>query len=241
VKTCNVCEYRYPKEEGGLEACPRCSKDRHCQKRHIKDHVRCKHHGGKSRAGLSHRGLKHARKSRYLDVLDPKGKKDYQGAQEGPNKLSLEEDIDLLDMRVRRLLSGEPSRSFWKEVGSTFEEFASAQSAKDRDRSLAALQKLAELIRGGENEAKRWGEIEQLAFVRRPRMALTETRRKVHLAEMIHMAWVHDMMRFLTASIYRHVKDPDALNNITTDLRRIAGGVVLDVSPTGGGEAGGDY
>ncbi|HEY9282325.1 MAG TPA: hypothetical protein VIP46_02625 [Pyrinomonadaceae bacterium] len=235
VKTCNVCEYRFTREDADLEACPECTKDRHCSKRHVKGRVRCKNHGGRSRAGLASPRLKSGDRSRYLDVLGAKDKREYQKAKGGPDPLSLEEDISLLDMRVRQLLGGEPTPEHWKEVRKTFEEFASAQAAKDRDASVAALQKLAQLIRGGEDEARRWREIERLAFVRRPRIALSETRRKVHLAEMIQWSWVVDFLLFLSESLRRNVKDPQALDTITTDIRRGARGLLPQLLTAGDG------
>jgi hypothetical protein len=238
VRTCNVCGHRFTRGEAELETCPDCSKDRHCTNRHRKGKVRCRMHGGSSRAGLSSPRLKHARNSRYLDVLDPAGKRDFQKAKDGPDKLSLEEDIDLLDMRVRRLLAGEPSRAWWKELRETFEEFASAQAAKDRDRSVSALQKMADLIRGGDAEARRWREIDDLAWKRRPRMVLTETRRKVHLSEVVHAAIVVDAMRFISESVRRNVKDPDALSNINTDIRRTIVGALRQLPQPGGDDEG---
>ena len=242
VRTCNVCQYRYTREDSGLEACPNCTKDRHCSNRHRKRMPRCRMHGGSSRAGISSPRLKDGERSRYLDVLDRKSQKDYRRAQESKDKLSLEEDIDLLDYRVRKLISGEPSREWYREITETFEQFAAAQAAMDRVGSIAALQQLATLIRGGEDEAKRWKEIDKLAWQRRPRIVLTETRRKVHLAEMVQSAIVFDLLKFVVESIRRNVKDVEALNTINTDIRRGVSGTFLQLAGSGrdDGEVGGD-
>lgn len=227
VRACNVCEYRFTKEDGRVEACPQCTKDRHCSKYHIRGRVRCKYHGGRSCAGLSSPRLKHARCSRYLDVFAPRARRDYLKAQDGPDPLSLEEDINLLDMRVRELLAAlQPERDLMGELRETFEEFAAAQEARDRGRSLAALQKLAGLIRDGDAEARSWREIDELAWKRRPRMVLAEVRRKIRVSELVPAATVVDAMRFMAGSLRRHVKDPVELENISADLARFGRGAL---------------
>ena len=227
VRACNVCEYRFTKGDGRIEACPRCTKDRHCSKYHIKGRVRCKYHGGRSRAGLSSPRLKHARRSRYLEVVAPRARRDYLKAQDGPEQLSLEEDIALLDVRVRELLSAQqPGRDLMGEIRRTFEEFTAAQEARDRGRSISALREMAELIRGADAEAQGWREIEELAWKRRPRMVLAEVRRKIRLSELVPAATVVDAMRFIAGSLRRHVKDTVEIENISADLARFGRGAL---------------
>jgi hypothetical protein len=233
LRACWACEYRYPKEQGDLRACPQCGKSRFCPNRHIKGRVRCAKHGGKSRAGLSSPRLTDGRQSRYLDVLQPKERKAYQKAQDGENLLSLEEDIALLDYRVRMLLAGTGGRNLWKEVRQTFEEFASAQAALDRAASVTALQKLASLIRQGEDESKLWQEIGNLSWKQRPRLVLSETRRKGHIKELVQTVLVLDALRFVAESVRRNVTDEIALDNINADIRRAVAGTLQQLPATG--------
>lgn len=205
-----------------------------CKRHHSKDGLRCHKHGGKSLKALDHpKFVDGTRARRYESVLDPRLADIYRQRKEDSELLSLRPDVSLLDMRVEMLLE----RSRQGESGAAlsaaltvFEEFIAAQAAKKRDDALAALQKLSGILRKGVADEKDWEKIEDLAWSKRPRIVEAEAKRLVAQSQVDLQEKLARLLQLVAASIERNVTDPETRNKVRTDIRRIAGGNVVDIS-----------
>jgi hypothetical protein len=205
-----------------------------CKRHHKKDGLRCHKHGGNSVKGLEHHKFKdgtHAR--RYEGVLDPDLLAIFQQRKEDTELLSLRPDISLLDMRVEILHARSKIGAGIATVASALEaceEFIAAQAAKDRDKAIEALQRLLSILRKGVSEDKDWEKIEELAWTKRARLVEAESKRLVAQSKVDLQEQVMRFVQLLAASIERNVTDPESKQRVKTDLRRLAGGNVIDIS-----------
>lgn len=236
TKSCRKCERRYKKEEGELSACPACGESRPCTSVAMTNGA-CRMHGGVASVGAASPRFKHGRYSKHMParLLDK-----FKEAQRDPDRLSLTDDIDALTARIGDLMSrvedGE-SASLWKQAQATFEEFASAQVAKDRDAAISALQKLGSLLRRGVGDVGTWNEIKQL-WKQRVRMVESERKRAIENQEMIAVEKALGLIAAVADTVKRNVTDPTALANITHDLARLTRGEAARLSAAGAGARG---
>lgn len=225
------------KERKGLYCPTHCrAKTKHgpCKRSHKKEGLRCHLHGGSSKKGIDHPNFKngeHAR--RYEGVLDPRYLQIYQQRKADVELLSLRPDISLLDMRVEILHARSKIGAGIASMAAalaTCENFLAAQAAKKREEAIEALQLLIGILRQGVGEDKDWEKIEELAWTKRARLVEAESKRLVAQSQIDLQEKLTRFIQLLAASIERNVTDPEARNKVRTDLRRIAGGNVIDIS-----------
>jgi hypothetical protein len=214
-----------------------------CKRHHVKDGRRCDLHGGKSPKGLASPNTKTGEHSRYLGVLSPQMRDRMEQRAKDLNKLSLEAELDLLHMRVEvlieRMKEGE-SWASWHHALEAFEKFADAQSEKKRDEAIEALQQLGAILRRGVQAEKDWSQIDQLAWVRKPRLVETEVKRAQVMAEIIHRNFVMQIFQVIAEGVKRRVKDlppataAEIITGVQSDIKRLAGGGYSEAVHAGG-------
>lgn len=207
-----------------------------CKRHHIAEGLRCDKHGGKSLKGLAHPGLTaQGKHSRYLGVMSPQMGEHYQRREQDLNKLSLDPEINLLHMRIEimmlRMREGESGMG-WVKALEAFEGFAEAQQKENREKALAALQKLGNILRRGVEVEKDWETIDELAYVKKPRLVEAEVKRQLAMAEIVHQKFVRQLFQVIAEGLKRRVKELSLpaeqaaaiVNGTQSDIRRVASG-----------------
>lgn len=180
---------------------------------------RCDKHGGKSLAGIAAPGFKHGRYSKYL----PDGLLErYQAARSDPDLLALRDEIALIDVRLGQLLefatTGEHER-LWPMLKEAYGELRKAIQAKDPSAMVGELGILESLINGGADRYGAWVELDRVIEQRR-KLVETERKRLVEMQQMITAERAMVLVAVLQESVRKHVRDPQVLAAIASDIRR---------------------
>lgn len=183
----------------------------------------CRMHGGKSLSGIASPTYVNGHSSKYL----PKRMQEkLSEIQKRKDRLSLSEDIDVLDSRIADLFSrlddGE-SGTLWKKAQAAFDRFAAAQVAQDRIEAISALQELRSHLRHGLDDIAAWNEI-KLLWKQKTRMVESERKRKIENQEMVAVDKAMNLITAVAETVKRHVTDPAAITNIMHDLVRLTRG-----------------
>lgn len=197
-----------------------------CKKRHIKGRKRCRKHGGASPAGIASPNLTTGEHSRYLTVLSGKMRERFEQVQKNPDLLSLSPDIYMLDARMEEVVarSGQgESGKLWRQAKQAFDEFATAQAAKDREGSIVALTKLGSYLRAGLADYQAWDEVKDL-WRHRARLVESERKRLIESQQMMTIDVMLVLATALTSAVKRHVTNPDTLSAIQRDVDRSTAG-----------------
>ncbi len=180
----------------------------------------CYMHGGKTPAGMASPHTKHGRYSKYLParLLER-----YQEARTDEELLALREEIALLDARLTDLLkrvdTGE-SGAIWRELKSTYQEFATSRDHGDVPRMTECLGAMERLINRGISDYAAWHEV-GLVLEQRRRLVESERKRLVELQQVITTEHAMTLLAVVVDVIRRHVQDTGVLANISADISRL--------------------
>ena len=227
-KACRKCGHKYPKAEYNLWACPECGEDRACKSKVGREGERCRHHGGRSLAGVASPSFKHGRYSKFLpERLIGR----YGEARADPELLALRDEIALVDVRLTELLqrleTGETAGK-WARLAATYGDLKAAQVERDVGGTAAALQKLGTIIEGEACEDVVWGDIIALLDQRR-KLVESERKRLVEMQQMITVEQALALLARIQQVILDNVSDRGIISAISAEFKRIA------VADTGGG------
>lgn len=179
---------------------------------------RCRMHGGKARAGALAPNFKTGRYSQYL----PQRFSELLTSVTQGDILDLTADINVISARIadvlKRVDSGE-SGTLWQQAKKTFDEFREAQASGDREKIVTALNGLDSIFDKGAQDYAAWNEVKAL-FGQRTKMVESQRKRAVEAHQMMSTDEVLGMMRYLAESVKKHVRDPEAIANISADFAR---------------------
>jgi hypothetical protein len=219
-----------------------------CVNHHLKGRKGCRMHLGKRSVGMAHHNYQSGEFSRYIQVLDPQTAERYKAMQSSPDYLSLSPDIYAAQMRIDEVLArartGETGTS-WKKARESFNAFLTAQEAKNRPASVAALAELRAALDAGNKEREAWDEVGVL-WTRLQRLVESQRRRAIEHGELVALAVVLTILRTSAESIRRHLFDADIdttirdaiLGHVSADLGRITGGAISGMAIPGSKQAG---
>lgn len=192
-----------------------------CENWAVKGRETCRMHGGTTKVGPLSANFKTGRFSKYL----PQRFADLFDAVSAGDVLDLTHDINVLSSRIadvlQRVDSGE-SGQLWALTQKAFAELKRAQKSgrkKDLTEAVAALGEL--LTKGGTDQAA-WAEVKEL-FAQRAKLVESQRKRAIETKQMMSTDEVLGMMRYLVESVKKHVRDPEALSNISADFARFSG------------------
>lgn len=192
-----------------------------CRNHAVKGRKTCRMHGGTSKVGPLAPAFKTGRYSKFL----PQRFAQLIEAVTQTDVLDLTDDIKVLSARIADVLSrvdsGE-SGSLWKQARKLFDQFNVAQEAGDADKIVDALKRLDEVLAKGAADHEAWREVGEL-FSQRVKMVESQRKKALEAHTMMSTDEVLGMMRFLIESVKKHVRDPEALANISTDFARFSG------------------
>jgi len=173
-------------------------------------------HGGKTPRGIASPSFKHGR---YSQDLPARLQESYRQALEDDQRLALEDEIAVVDARLRDLLArvdtGEAGL-VWRRLQDTFADFTAANRANDREEMAAALNELGRLIGRGNADYAAWHEVNNMLALR---MRLTESERK-RIMEAQQFVTVDKLMVY-TAAVSDAIKQAVTRNITDTRLRSI--------------------
>lgn len=191
-----------------------------CKAHAITGSTKCRIHGGMTPKGIASPNFRHGRYSKSLpDRLVSR----YQDSLSDPELLNLTDEIALVDSRLAELVNRQDSKAsakVWNELVEGYNNLAYAFDRNDTKRMKTILIDIGKVVLQAEYDYRNWDEIRALIDQRRQ---LVESRRK-HLIEMQQMLKVEDAMTLVAAllsSIKEHIKDKNALNAISADIRRL--------------------
>lgn len=199
-----------------------------CKLRHYTGGVRCDRHGGKSRKGLSHPGLKDGRHAnpRYLGVLSERYLERFGEREADKTRHTLDPEITMLDVRAEEILGQIMSGEYRSctELLKMAEVVAAARASGDRDQEAAAWEELYGALKSGKAQERGWREFDELAWKRKPYLLEREARRRVLQQEMYERKVVVELLQAVAASVKRNVRDKDNADRIYRDILRLTGG-----------------
>lgn len=193
-----------------------------CQGKAVKGRTTCRMHNGNAKRGLA---LPQTKDGRYSKYLPTRLLERYAQQATDPALLSLREEITLLDARLadvlRRVDTGE-SGQLWNGARATYKLLTQAMRDGDAAATRIQLADLDAYLGRGVADWAAWSEIHKLLNQRK---ALVESERKAlldaHNAMTVDQGMV--MVEALIQAVRAHVRDPKALQGISTDLGRILG------------------
>jgi hypothetical protein len=192
-----------------------------CQSTKLVRAGRCRIHGGKSRFGLSHPGLKHGKYSKDLR----KGSlflKRFEDAMAHPDAINLRAENALMDARIGELLKalhGGAGPDAWKKAHRLFMEMKASINSQDKETLKTSMLGLEATLKGGLDESSVWKAINTQVQIKR-KLVDTEDRRQRDLNQRLTLGEVMNLVGILAASIHSHVGDRRVLALIQADFDR---------------------
>jgi len=183
----------------------------------------CRLHGGASPGGPDSATFKHGRYSKYL----PTGLlKKYEEARKDPDLLNLNNEISLIDVRLKSLIEKLPeggASHSWVDLKKAFREFIAEQEGIT---PTAKYGKVLDIINEGAQEAEVWLSIESAVQTRR-KLAATEAKRLIDMQQTVTaekaMAFAYAVLdinrRHILAMVLDRVLQAKLLTAISEDLR----------------------
>lgn len=183
---------------------------------------RCRYHGGRSLKGPAHPNWIDGRDS---DILPKRMLDDYQAARNDPDKLALDNELALLDARLRDVLrrveSGE-SGQLWRLLAEQADEYELARAAKDGVLMAQAVNAIIGLIRRGNADYAAWAEVMGITE-RRRKLAESERKRLVQQHQVVSTEAALALLGQLVTAVKEHVDDEDTIRAITDEYARLVG------------------
>ena len=181
---------------------------------------RCRMHGGASLSGVASPTFRHGR---YSTVL-PKGlRAAYEEGRNDPSLLDLSDEIAVLQLRARELLSA------WEASGAPIRR----RALQEQCRALRAASKspdpsvmddlmiqLDELSNACVDDAVRWDEI-VATFKVLGTLTAQEAKRRVEMGQLVDAQYALGVFRELVVLVRRHVQDPTALRAIQDGMTKL--------------------
>jgi hypothetical protein len=183
---------------------------------------RCRVHGGAQPKGALHPNWKGKGHSRYIpqNLMGI-----FIGAMEDVDRLSMDQDLALLDTRMALLLqnleSG-ASAATWDELGKTMEAFRGAQARGKLNDMHLAMGHMQELIEKGSGETAAWTEIGDLIKTKQ-KIVDSEEKRQVSQGKAIPADQVMNMISVLGRIMMDEVADPAARRKVAERVVQMVG------------------
>jgi hypothetical protein len=198
---------------------------------------RCTRHGGNSPTGVMCAQYQTGKYSRNLPTrLAAK----YQEAQEDPDLHTLNNELMLVDTRLKDLLeqvSEAGSTGIFKTIADAFKAVRAAINSNDEYKLIEANQRLEDAIEKGVKERDVWIDIDKCMDTRR-KLVLAEGKRLQLIGALVPVEKVNVMIGFIVALISQRVDDRVIARGLVQDVLKIAGhsdsGVASDVPGVGG-------
>lgn len=188
-----------------------------CGLRPVPGRDQCKFHGGRNLRGPAHGSFKHGR---YSEFVPEYMLKRLQASANDPDLLSLRAEIAVVEQRVNELLQTLPNGApveWWQQLQKAWR---SLRAAKDPAEARAHTQTIDTLIETGASAGVAWDAIYKAIHQRR-RLVDSEMRRQVQLQQVVTLEQVGVLFEALRVSVAQHVKDPQAIKAIQSDLTRL--------------------
>ena len=216
-QSCRQCDRRYPEEEYNLDECPDCGEPRYCCETVPEPGLRCKFHGGKSLKGSASPRFVSGRWSKYmpLHLLEK-----YHEAAQDTELLAVRQDIAMLDARIADLLGRVDtglSAEIFEEAGKALNAYKTAKAAHDAVNAKVHMRTLEQLIFKGKTDYAAWEDVRRLMEQRR-KLIETEMRRLEKMQQFITAEEVAALISAIGHTAKRVIKDPQVLNEFTTEL-----------------------
>jgi hypothetical protein len=181
---------------------------------------RCRMHGGASLSGVASATFRHGRYSTAL----PKGLRvAYEQGRSDPDLLDLSDEIAVLQLRCRELLSA------WEASGAPIrrralqEQCRALRAAVKRPDALAVeelMNQLDELINASVDDAARWDEIVG-TFKVLGTLTAQEAKRRIEMGQLVSAQHALGIFRELVVLVRQHVQDPAALRAIQHGMTKL--------------------
>jgi hypothetical protein len=185
---------------------------------------RCKFHGGASLRGPDLPQFKHGR---YSKLFPKEVRKRFEEAQDDPERLSLEEDVSLIQAHIADVaanLDVRDSAEFRARLREAWGRYQAIISAKeiDSEKAIAARANLGTIIANGADDAERWSELIDL-IERKANVSAKEWKRQTDMQSVISLGQAMVLMQALLDSVIRNVGDRAILGRIMKDVQTILG------------------
>lgn len=181
---------------------------------------RCKYHGGMTLKGVESPNFKHGRLSKYLPV---KLAKKWEDLSEDMDRLSLKNEIGILDVRLAELVerSGElKGKQDWKYLRTLFNKYLQAQKSGETDTELSALRDMEAMIEAEMEDYNLWGEIENLTDKRR-KLVESERKKMLESEQYVPIEQVMVLIGALTDIVTQEVREEEAIRKISRRFNTI--------------------
>jgi Spy/CpxP family protein refolding chaperone len=193
---------------------------------------RCRVHGGKNLAGVSHPQFKHGR---YSKVIPERLRAQYEEAQDDPDLLSTREDVAFLQARIadlsQRLNSGESGQTWqnlrrewscYRRAAAEASRLSGSERSEAEVRSRTHLEAVNRLISAGATEAQNWEELGK-ALNQKTRLAKAEWNRLVDMKQLLTAEQAYTLVHRLLAAVLTHVSDKVTRRAIAREFQQITG------------------
>lgn len=201
IGMCEKCKYRPVPDENNYYAphkgkCVKCGGKMICISFALKPNGRCRLHGGNLKKGiLSNRGFKNGMVSKegYSKYLPDKLASLYDEIQKEKDRLSVQKELDVLDVFLRDLLPRMQGSELWDKADTILTRMERGSAYLDesdkweegKDLIETSVARLRKLIRAGHNDADLRTEVRQI-IEDKSRIASREARRQ--LEQRMHLS-----------------------------------------------------
>lgn len=171
---------------------------------------RCRVHGGAVPKGVAHHSYRHGLYSKHLQGT-PLGVM-VDEALADPDRLSMEEELALVDARIQELLqelNTPASSAAWGALQQAIQEFEAAQAKKSVQGMHRAFTAIQDLSEKGVGRSAAWAELRGL-IDQRKNLVESEERRALASGKAIPAERVRAVIAALSQMILDEVPDPKA-------------------------------
>jgi len=185
----------------------------------MKGRTVCANHGGKSLVGVDSPTFKHGRYSKHLpDSLSVR----YQEALNDANLICLEDEIALIDARIKRqldlLAKVGINEAMFGRLKLLYERFQMHTNSGKHGLAIRAIRELGALLDQGADATLAWTEINELMETRR-KMVETERKRLLDEDQVITVDRLMVLVAALVDIIRRNVASKDERAAVSDEIR----------------------
>ncbi len=195
-----------------------------CKRHASKGRTNCANHGGKAPSGLESGTFKHGRYSKYLpDRLAEK----YHEAINDENMAALDDEIGLIDTRLRDLLGRLTMHgdgvAAWGDANAAYRDLRRGMAAEDGGLMQRALMRLETALQSGDEEWRAWRAIVEMIEERR-RLVDTERRRLLDEDQIITVERLMIFVAAIADIVKRNVASREERAAVSNEVRLLVSG-----------------
>lgn len=199
-----------------------------CKNPPVTGRTRCRMHGGATPRGIA---SPHFKTGRYSDFIRGNVLQGYEAALTDETLLELNDEIALIDGRLREVLnealSSPASSQLWRDLREAYRSLTVANRRGDEAGVAETLSTIGTLITQGHKLYNQWQDVVNLIDTRR-RLVESQRKRKLELQQNIPIDQAMTLISTIVMSVKTHVTDPYTLRKIVDDLSRLGVGTIVD-------------